>query len=64
MRSLMRLKNKAITLRLSGYSYGVIRKELGIKSKGTLSHWFSDLVLPKESKLRLENNIRLAHERD
>jgi len=59
MRSLTHLKNKAVVMRLNGYSYNSIRKELGIKSKGTLSYWFSDLILPRESKRKLEKNIKL-----
>jgi len=35
------LKHEAVVLRNRGYSYGMIREELGI-SKSTLSNWFKD----------------------
>ena len=56
-------KSKAVKLRLEGISYGKIIKKLGIKSKGTLSEWFKGLVLPPDSRKKLENNIRMAYER-
>lgn len=62
MRSLTHLKQKATELRFSGYSYNAIKKELGIKSKGTLSYWFSGLALPPESQKKLEKNIQRARE--
>ena len=57
------LKSKAIALRKNGESYNNIRKILDLKSKGTLSHWFKDLKLPKKSLELLEKNNKLAHER-
>lgn len=56
-------KDKAIALRLSGKSYGQIKKELGIPSKGTLSVWFRHLRLSSVARKRLENNTRVAVER-
>ncbi|MBI2552143.1 hypothetical protein HYW17_02485 [Candidatus Uhrbacteria bacterium] len=56
-------KQQAIALRLQGKSYNEIRKILSIPSKGTLSYWFRDLVLPTEAKKRLEHNVLLAQER-
>ena len=63
MRSLTHLKQRAISLRLEGYSYNIIKRKLEIKSKGTLSYWFKDLSLPEESKRKLEKNIKLANDR-
>lgn len=56
-------KAKATMLRLEGKSYGEIGKTLQISSKGTLSYWFRDLIIPSETKKRLAANIRRAHER-
>ncbi len=63
MKSHLHLKEKAISLRRSGKSYGEILKMLGLTSKGTLSQWFKDLVLSKKAKKLLEKNSLLAHER-
>ena len=41
-------KNKALDLRLHGYSYGEIRQKLNIP-KSTLSTWFAGLKLPQET---------------
>jgi len=57
------LKEKAFALRLSGCSYSRIQKILDLKSKGTLSVWFKDLVLTDKIKSRLEKNSQLAHKR-
>lgn len=57
------LKQKAFDLRLSGQSYSKIQKALNLKSKGTLSMWFKELVLSDEAKSRLEKNNQLAHDR-
>ncbi|HEY4478353.1 MAG TPA: hypothetical protein VI775_00745 [Candidatus Paceibacterota bacterium] len=57
------LKETAVTLRRKGMSYNNIRKTLGIKSKGTLSHWFKNLELSNKSIKLLEENNKLAHER-
>ena len=57
------LKEKAISLRKDGKSYNSIRKVLGIKSKGTLSFWFRDINLSRQSKKLLEKNNILAHKR-
>jgi transposase-like protein len=56
-------KERAIELRLLGRSYGDIRKELGIRSKGTLSVWFKELMLTEEAKKLLERNIQYATKR-
>ncbi len=63
MSSNKHLKEKAISLRKSGKSYNDIRKLLGIRSKGTLSHWFKNLALSKKSVKLLEKNNKLAYER-
>lgn len=60
---LSHLKDEAIKLRLSGKSYGYIKKALGLKSKGTLSYWFKDFKLPPEARKRLERNMTVARER-
>ncbi|MCX6703219.1 MAG: hypothetical protein NTV02_00810 [Candidatus Zambryskibacteria bacterium] len=60
---LSHLKQKAIALRLEGNSYGNIKKTLGLKSKGTLSVWFRDVILPEDSRKKLEKNNLLAIKR-
>jgi len=42
------LKNKALNLRLHGYSYGEIHQKLNIP-KSTLSTWFAGLKLPQKT---------------
>ncbi len=63
MRSNIHLKNEAIFLRKAGNSYSQILKKLGLKSKGTLSQWFRDIVLSEAEEEKLEKNKRLAVER-
>ena len=63
MGSNIHLKNKAVDLRKKGESYNNIRRILDIKSKGTLSHWFKDIKLSKESLKLLEKNNKIAHEK-
>ncbi len=63
MGSNIHLKTEAIRLRRKGHSYNIIRKILGIKSKGTLSHWFKNLALSKKSRGLLNKNNNLAHKR-
>lgn len=63
MGSNINLKNKAVSLRKAGKSYGDIRKTLGIKSKGTLSNWFKNIKLSKKTIRLLEKNNKLAHQR-
>lgn len=58
--NLSHLKQKAINLRLEGNSYGYIKKTLDLKSKGTLSAWFKDLVIPDAAKKKLEKNNLIA----
>lgn len=58
--SLKKEKEKALLLRQQGFSYGYILKELGLKSKGTLSCWFKDLVLSEASKEKLRKNVELS----
>ncbi|MDP3962707.1 MAG: hypothetical protein Q8Q03_02480 [bacterium] len=58
------LKDMAIALRREGHSYGEILKKLELKSKGTLSLWFKDLVLSEGTQKLLEKNNRLASERN
>lgn len=57
------LKDKAISLRRKGESYNNIRKILGIKSKGTISHWLKNLKLSKKSIELLDKNNKLAYQR-
>lgn len=64
MSKISHLKEKAITLRKQGKSYGDILKTLGLKSKGTLSLWFKNLILSAETKKLLEKNTKLAYERN
>ena len=63
MGSNIHLKNTAISLRKNGKSYNSIRKTLGLKSKGTLSHWFKNIKLSKKSLELLDKNNKLAHKR-
>ena len=49
-------KNHALKLRLHGYSYTEIQRELGIP-KSTLSGWFSSLVLPKKAQARIQSRV-------
>lgn len=56
-------RQQAIELRLSGKSYGDIRKMLGVRSKGTLSLWFKHLELTKDAKEKLRVNIDKATKR-
>ncbi len=61
--NLSHLKQKAIKLRLEGNSYGYIKKTLDLKSKGTISAWFKGLVIPEESRKKLEKNNLIAIKR-
>ena len=63
MGSNIHLKNRAISLRRKGKSYNNIRKILGLKSKGTLSHWFKNIKLSKKSIELLNKNNKLAYKR-
>lgn len=54
-----KVREKALKLRLSGYSYNEINKKLGIP-KSTLSGWFSDLILSKKSQERLNKRKTLG----
>lgn len=49
----MDIKSKAITLRKKGFSYGQIKKQLGI-SKSTCSLWLRAVKLGKRASLRLK----------
>ena len=60
----LRDKEKAIELRLAGKSYGDIKRELGVKSKGTLSVWLRGLQLTPEAKILLQSNSELATRRN
>ena len=53
-------KALAFKLRLEGNSYNEIRRRLGIKSKGTLSYWFKDLVLTPQAKTLLKKKMDIA----
>jgi len=51
-------RQKAITFRLQGWTYGAIKKELGI-SKSTLSDWLSKYPLTEEQlQLLIENKVK------
>ncbi|MCL5011945.1 MAG: hypothetical protein M1320_00785 [Patescibacteria group bacterium] len=50
-------REAARRLRLEGKSYGEIKKILHIKSKGTLSYWFKDLILDNHVKEHMKNKI-------
>lgn len=56
-------KLQAFKLRLEGNSYNEICRCLGIRSKGTLSSWFKELVLTPEAEERLKGNLELATRR-
>ncbi len=49
-------KNEAMKLRIRGYSYNEIQKQLGIP-KSTLRSWFANLVLSKEARGRIDSRI-------
>jgi hypothetical protein len=50
-------KQKALSLRLKGFSYSQINKELGVP-KATLSFWFKDLELSKEALEKINKRHR------
>lgn len=52
-------KNKAMTLRLKGYSYNEITNSLGVP-KSTLSDWFTGLELPEKAQARIKNRVAEA----
>lgn len=52
------LFEKAVTLRKSGYSFGMIREELGI-AKGTLSYWLREVPINKIN-LEVEKRVKLS----
>lgn len=56
-------KQEAIKLRFQGKSYNEICRALQLPSKGTLSVWFKDLILPSAAKKRLAKKMQMAHER-
>jgi len=64
MSKISHLKEAVISLRKEGKSYMQILKALGLKSKGTLSLWFKDLIFSQESQGLLSENMRLAYERN
>ncbi len=49
------LREQATKLRLKGYTFGQIKRELGI-AKATLSNWLSKLPLTEEQLLLLDKN--------
>ena len=49
----------AYKMRMQGKSYTEISRGLGM-SKSTLSGWFKHLVLPEESRLKIENKAHAA----
>ncbi|MEX0910291.1 MAG: hypothetical protein WDZ73_00860 [Candidatus Paceibacterota bacterium] len=61
--SLNNKKKEAFKLRKNGLSYNKILQELNLKSKGTLSYWFKDLVLSSDEKEKLIKNYKLSTKR-
>lgn len=55
-------KEKAIQLRLLGWSYSQIKKEIGV-SKGTLSDWLFNLPLSNERLRELRDNSQIRIEK-
>lgn len=55
------LREEVIKLRLQGYTYGQIKRSLGV-SKSTLSDWLRNLPLNKEQLESLSKNRGLAKE--
>ena len=55
------LREKVIKLRLQGYTYGQIKRTLGV-SKSTLSDWLRNLPLNKEQMESLSKNKERAKE--
>jgi len=49
-------KEKALSLRLQGYSYNEVTKKLGIP-KATLSDWFTGLVLSEKAQVRIQRRV-------
>ena len=50
------LYDKALALRLKGYSYNEISKNFGI-AKSTLSSWFAKMKLPQKAIIRLKKRV-------
>ena len=48
-----KVREQATLLRKKGYSYNEIHRKLGVP-KGTLSGWFSDMLLSKKAQKRLD----------
>lgn len=53
------LREKAIKLRILGYSLQEIKNKCGI-SKSTASHWVRHVKLNREAQLRLSNRIKIG----
>jgi len=49
-------REKALSLRLKGYSYSEIRRLLGVP-KATLSYWFTGLVLSQKAQERIKKRV-------
>jgi len=50
-------REKALALRLKGYSYSEINKKLGIP-KATLSDWFTGIVLTEKAQSRIQKRVQ------
>ena len=50
-------REKALSLRLQGYSYNEITAQISVP-KSTLSSWFTGLVLSNKAQLRLKERVR------
>ncbi|MBU2575774.1 hypothetical protein KKF64_01655 [Patescibacteria group bacterium] len=50
-------KEKALALRLRGYSYSEINKKLGVP-KATLSDWFTGIVLAEKAQTRIQKRVQ------
>lgn len=55
------LRGEAIKLRLQGYTYGQIKRELGL-AKSTLSNWLRNLPLHKDVLERLSKNREISRD--
>lgn len=55
------LRAEAIRLRLQGYTYGQIKRELGL-AKSTLSDWLKNLPLSEDTLKRLSENREISRD--
>ncbi|MBI4037184.1 helix-turn-helix domain-containing protein [Candidatus Daviesbacteria bacterium] len=55
------LRQKATKLRLQGYTYGQIKRELNL-AKSTLSDWLKNLPLPENTLKQLSKNRKISRD--